>query len=134
VLAMGQADEAGRPAVGDWLQEGTSPFGASAPEEDHTLDDLLASLKDFPEDLGPQAAAPPLSAASPVVPKAADLPGTVPSTPGPALPDEEHLKALVRELVQEVVERLAREIVPQVAETLVAREIKALKKRWAEED
>jgi hypothetical protein len=52
----------------------------------------------------------------------------------PAGLGEEQMRELVREVVQETVERLCREMFPAVATEVVSREIAALKKSLEEED
>jgi hypothetical protein len=95
----------------------------AAPKKE-SLDDFLASLPDLPEDLdiSPEAAPPPKPAA-PVLPQ--DL--------AQRLSDPE-LKELVRQVVQETVERLARELFPQMAAEAIERELNLIKKRLTEPD
>ena len=97
-----------------------SPGGAEESPED-----VLASLPDLLEDL--------------------DLPPEAPS-PGLQAPDQDvrqalaerfdeaELKDLVRQVVQETVERLTREILPEMATSAIEREINLLKKRLTETD
>ncbi len=89
-----------------------------------SLDDFLASLPELPEDLDISPEPRPLQA-----PPALELPPEV----AQRLSDDE-LKELVRQVVQETVERLARELLPPMASEAVERELALLKKRLTEPD
>lgn len=95
----------------------------AVPSEE-SLDDFLASLPDLPEDLDISPETPPLQmqAAQDPRPELADR-----------LSDEE-LKELVRQVVQETVERLAREVFPEIAAEAIERELHLWKKRLTESD
>jgi hypothetical protein len=103
-------------------REETEAPPAAPPEE--SLDDFLASLPDLPEDLdiSPEASPPPR-------PAAPDLRQEV----AQRLSDAE-LQELVRQVVQETVERLARELFPQMASEAIERELNLWKKRLTEPD
>jgi hypothetical protein len=92
------------------------------PEE--SLDDFLASLPDFPEDLDISPETPPLQ-----MPATQDLRQEL----AERLSDAE-LKELVRQVVQETVERLAREVFPEMAAEALERELHLWKKRLTESD
>ncbi len=86
--------------------------------------DFLASLPDLPEDLDiPSETPPPQQGADPALPQ--EL--------AERLSDAE-LKELVREVVQEKVERLAREVFPEMATEAIERELNLWKKRLTESD
>jgi len=89
-----------------------------------TLDDFLASLPELPEDLDISPETQPLRASP-----ALELPPEV----AQRLSDDE-LKELVRQVVQETVERLAREVLPQMASDAIEHELALLKKRLTEPD
>jgi len=104
-----------------------------APPEE-SLDDFLATLPELPEDLDiptatPKAPAAPPAAAAPATPAGPDLRREL----GERLSDEE-LRELVRQVVQETVERLAREVFPQMAAEALDRELALWKKRLSEPD
>jgi|UniRef100_A0A7V6A575 hypothetical protein len=92
--------------------------------QEESLDDFLASLPDLPEDLDISPEAPP-----PPRPQAA----VPPQDPAGRLSDAE-LRDMVREIVQERVDRLARELFPQLAAEAIERELNRLKKRLTEPD
>ncbi len=94
-----------------------------APQED-PLDDLLASLPDLPEDLdtAPEKPPPPEQAAPDLRPELAER-----------LSDEE-LRGLVRQVIEEKVERFVREVFPQMAAEAIDRELSLWKKRLTESD
>ena len=85
-----------------------------------SLDDFLASLPDLPEDLdiSPEASSPPR-------PQVQDL--------AQRLSDAE-LQEMVRQVVQETVDRLVRELFPQMAAEAIERELNLIKKRLTEPD
>jgi hypothetical protein len=95
----------------------------AAPRED-SLDDFLASLPDLPEDLdiSPEASPPPGL-------KTPDLRQELAQRQSDA-----ELQELVRQVVQETVERLARELFPQMASEAIERELNLWKKRLTEPD
>jgi hypothetical protein len=95
----------------------------AAPQED-SLDDFLASLPDLPEDLdiSPEASPPPR-------PQAPDLPQDL----AQRLSDAK-LQDMVRQVIQETVDRLARELLPQMAAEAIERELNLIKKRLTEPD
>ena len=109
----------------------SSPETPGSADADDDLSDFLASLKDLPEDLG-----------TPAVPLAAPMKAAAPQgAPEPVgrgelmlSLSETQLKELVREVVQETVEKMSRELVPQVAAEVMDRKIGALRKRLAEEE
>lgn len=94
-----------------------------APQEE-SLDDFLASLPDLPADLDVSADTTP--APAPPTPK-------LPQDLAQRLSDAE-LKELVRQVVQETVERLARELFPGMASEAIERELNLWKKRLTESD
>jgi len=89
-----------------------------------TLDDFLASLPELPEDLDVPPETPPLKP-----PAATDLHQEL----AQRLSDAE-LAELVRQVVQETVERLARELLPKMASEAIERELQLWKKRLTEPD
>ncbi len=95
---------------------------AVPPEE--SLDDFLASLPDLPEDLD--------------IPAKKPLPG-MQATPdlsrelAERLSDAE-IRELVRQVIQETVERLARELFPEMASEAIERELNLWKKRLSQSD
>ncbi len=118
-------------------RETASPSEApAAAAEDDALDDFLASLKDLPEDLGTPAI-PPSSgetlAFQESPPPQAGLEEAV-SRELEAFLSEARLKDIVREVVQETVEKMSQELVPQIAAQVMDRKIAALLKRLAEEE
>jgi hypothetical protein len=88
-----------------------------------SLDDLLASLPDLTEDLEVPAKTPVKEAQ----PRMAGL-----QEMGQLIPEAE-LKEMVREVIQETVERLARELLPGLAAQVLERQFLALKKRLLED-
>ncbi len=99
-----------------------------------SLDDFLATLPELSEDLDiptttPKAAAAPVAPAAPPAPAGPDLRRELDER----LNDEE-LRELVRQVVQETVERLAREVFPQMAAEALDRELALWKKRLSEPD
>lgn len=121
-----------RPGVG---LDALKPL-APAPEEqpptplpgeadEGSLDDLLSSLPDLPDDLDIPAEAPPLEFRG----KTPDLRQEL----AQRLTDPE-LRELVREVVQETVERLAREMLPDLAGEALDRELARWRKRLLEQD
>lgn len=98
---------------------------ASPPEAEESLNDFLASLPDLPEDLDLPAPEPPPEIRTPDRDLGQELAERL---------DEAELKDLVRQVVQETVERLAREILPEMAAVAIEREFSLLKKRLAETD
>lgn len=94
------------------------------PPEEESLNDLLASLPDLPEDLDIPTEAPPLEFQA-----GEDLRREL----AQRLSDLE-MKELVREVIQETVERLARELLPEMAAQVLERELHLLKKRLTEPD
>jgi hypothetical protein len=104
-------------------EEAPPPDPPGVPQED-SLDDFLASLPELPEDLDVPAAAPP-----PVEPAAAPLGQELAGR----LSDAD-LVEVVRQVVQETVERLARELFPKIACEAIDRELTLLKKRLTEPD
>ena len=103
--------------------EEQTPDPPAAPAEE-SLDDFLASLPELPEDLDISPETQPLRASP-----ALELPPEV----AQRLSDDE-LKELVRQVVQETVERLAREVLPQMASDAIEHELALLKKRLTEPD
>ena len=104
-------------------QEEKPPTPPAAPSEE-SLDDFLASLPELPEDLDiPPEETPRKS------PAAMDLRQELAGR----LSDAE-LKELVRQVVQETVERLARDLFPQMASEAIERELTLWKKRLTEPD
>lgn len=98
---------------------------STAPREE-SLDDFLASLPDLPENLdtSPEPETPALQK-----PAAQDL--------GQALTErlsDEGLKELVRQVIEEKVERLVRESFPGMAAEAIERELSLWKKRLTESD
>jgi hypothetical protein len=109
-----------------------SPPAPAAAAEDESLDDLLASLEDLPEDLGTPPPLPPAAAPleeAPVAP--AGLEEAV-RRELEAFLTEDRLKEIVREVIQERVDNLSRDLLPQVAAETMDRKIAALLKRLAE--
>jgi hypothetical protein len=95
----------------------------AAPQEE-SLDDFLSSLPDLPEDLDISPEASP-----PSRPQVQDLPQDM----AQRLSDAELLD-MVRQVVQETVDRLARELFPQMAAEAIERELNLIKKRLTEPD
>jgi|UniRef100_A0A7C3Z9H4 hypothetical protein len=95
----------------------------TAPREE-TLDDFLASLPDLREDLdlAPETG-PPQGQTAPELPR--ELLGRL---------SDAELRDMVRQVVQETVERLARELFPQMAAEAIDRELTLWKKRLTEPD
>jgi hypothetical protein len=104
--------------------EETPPTAPSAVPQEDSLDDFLASLPELPEDLDV-----PLAMPHPAGPAAAPLAQELAGR----LSDAE-LTEMVRQVVQETVERLAREIFPKAACEAIERELTLLKKRLTEPD
>jgi len=115
-------DKAPEPASGglaaDVPTEPSAPEPAPHVAADPSLDELLASLNNLPEDLG--AGGPAVAAATPSVQGAA----------GPSLEEavrrqveallrEDRLKEIIREMLAEKVESLSREVLPQVFISIV---------------
>jgi hypothetical protein len=100
------------------------PAASPAAPKEESLDDFLATLPDLPEDLdiSPEVSPPP----KPAVP-------VLPPDLAQRLNDPE-FKELVRQVVQETVERLARELFPQMASEAIERELNLIKKRLTEPD
>ncbi len=100
------------------------PAAPPAARREESLDDFLASLPDLPEDLdiSPETS-PPLGS------KGQDLRQEL----AQRLSDAE-LQEMVRQAVQETVERLARELFPQMATEAIERELNLIKKRLTEPD
>jgi hypothetical protein len=99
------------------------PAPPKAPGEE-SLDDFLASLPELPEDLDISADPPP-----PAAPPAPDLGQELAGRLSDA-----QLQELVRQVVQETVERMARELFPQMASEAIDRELTLWKKRLTEPD
>jgi hypothetical protein len=93
--------------------------------DEGSLDDLLSSLPDLPDDLDIPAEAPPLEFRG----KTPDLRREL----AQRLTDPE-LRELVQEVVQETVERLAREMLPDLAGEALDRELARWRKRLLEQD
>ncbi len=96
---------------------------SAAPREE-SLDDFLASLPDLPEELetAPETLPPPQQAAP---------------DPGPELAErlsDEELREMVRQVIEEKVDRLAREVFPEMAAEALERELNLWKKRLSESD
>jgi hypothetical protein len=107
----------------DELREEKPKAPPAAPREE-SLDDFLATLPDLPEDLDiAQESSPPPRHEAP------DLRQEL----AQRLSDAE-LQELVRQVVQETVERLARELFPQMASEAIERELNLWKKRLTEPD
>ena len=109
-------------STGEPPEERTGPPTAAPLEE--SLDDFLASLPDFPEDLDITTESMP-----PPVQEAPDLRWEL----AQRLSDAE-LKELVRQVVQETVDHLARELFPRMASEAIERELTLWKKRLTESD
>jgi hypothetical protein len=105
-------------------QVDTQERAPAAPPPEESLDDFLASLPDLPEDLDITAS-----------PKPAPAQGSpeLPQELAQRLSDAE-LKELVRQVVQETVERLARVLIPELASQAIDRELNLWKKRLTEPD
>ena len=103
--------------------------------EDEVLDDFLASLKDLPEDLGAPAI-PPTGSETPAIQEDTapqpDNEGTVRREVESFLSEAE-LKAIVREVLEETVEKISREILPQVAREVTDRKVAGLLQRLTQE-
>jgi len=98
----------------------------SSPEAEESLNDFLASLPDLPEDLDLPAQEPPPATRVPDRDLGQELAERL---------DEAELKDLVlRQVVQETVERLAREVLPEMAAAAFEREFRLLKKRLTDTD
>ena len=104
-------------------QEESQAAPPVAPQEE-SLDDFLASLPDLPADLDISPDTTPASA--PPTPQ-------LPQDLAQRLSDAE-LTELVRQVVQETVERLARELFPGMASAAIERELNLWKKRLTESD
>ena len=103
--------------------------------EDEVLDDLLASLKDVPEDLGAPAIPPTGSETQLIQEGTAPLPGieeTVRREVESFLSEAE-FKALVTEVLEETVEKISREILPQLAREVMDRKVAGLLQRLTQE-
>jgi hypothetical protein len=100
------------------------PAAPPAPPGEESLDDFLASLPDLPEDLdiAPKASPPPKSSVSDLRQDLAQR-----------LSDAE-LQEMVRQVIQETVERVARELFPQMAAEAIESEMNLIKKRLTEPD
>ncbi len=94
------------------------PSGTSKEEN---LEDFWASLPDLPEDLDIPVEPPPPKPTPPLQEMAERL-------------SDKELRDLVRQVVQETVERLAREIFPDLAAKAIDRELARWKKRLVEPD
>ncbi|MHB8067464.1 MAG: hypothetical protein ACYDIC_06145 [Desulfobaccales bacterium] len=124
------------------------PADAVPEKKEESLEDLLYSLKEEPEE--PAAAPAPEMAFEPIPepPEPVPLPEVEVPAPAPAaaLPEvevqqqvqaslsEERTLAIVQEMVRETVERICRELFPSVASQVVDQEIAALKRRLEEEE
>lgn len=118
-LGAGEADlKALKVQAGGPFRE-EPPEAASAAAKEDSLEDLLASLPELPEDLDIPAEAPALEI-KPAAPLREELARLLP---------EAELKELVRQVIQETVERLARELLPELAAQALERQIQLLKKR-----
>jgi hypothetical protein len=122
--------------------------------QEESLDDFLASLPELPEDLAAAAGeSAPKEVPAPEVPPISEVlpapePPPAPEAPPPVAAvspeglhqqvesalNPEELQAMVREVVQETVEKLARELFPQVAAEVLDQHLAALKKRLLEGD
>jgi hypothetical protein len=99
----------------------------SRPAGEESLEDLLASLPELPEDLDlPPPVTPAPSAVKPSAPP-------LPSVEAVAGLSEAELRDLVREIIQETVTRLARELLPELAAAALDRELTRLKARLLED-
>jgi len=101
-------------------KQGPSPM--VPPEE--SLDDFLASLPELPEELDTPPETPP-------------HPEQVAQDPRQELAErlsDEELKGLVRQVIQEKVERLVQEVFPEMAAEAIDRELALWKKRLTEPD
>ena len=98
---------------------------AALVEAEESLNDVLASLPDLPDDLDIPTAAPPPETRAPEQDLRQELAERL---------DEAELQDLVRQVVQETVERLAREMLPEMATAAIEREVNLLKKRLTETD
>jgi len=105
-------------------EAGEQPAASPAAPREESLDDFLASLPELPEDLDISPEAPP-----PPRPQVQDLPQDL----AQRLSDAE-LEDMVRQVVQETVDRLARELFPQMAAGAIERELNLIKKRLTEPD
>jgi hypothetical protein len=101
-----------------------SPEEKPAAPQEESLDDFLATLPDLPEDLDitPEASPPPRR-------QVQELPQDLPQRLNDA-----DLQEIVRQVVQETVDRLARELFPQMAAEAIERELNLIKKRLTEPD
>jgi hypothetical protein len=120
-LRGGSADLASLKAPEEPVQE-PLPAPQAAPREE-SLDDFLASLPELPEDLDISPEPRPVKAVK--APAALEVPQRL---------SDDELKELVRQAVQETVERLARELLPPMASEAIDRELVLLKKRLTEPD
>jgi hypothetical protein len=107
-----------------WAEPAEPQVEKPAAPREESLDDFLASLPELPEDLdiSPEASPPPR-------PQALDLPQDL----AQRLSDAE-LQDMVRQVIQETVDRLARELFPQMAADAIERELNLIKKRLTEPD
>jgi len=123
------------------------PAANAQGEKEESLEDLLFSLKEVPEEL---AAAPAPEMAIEPIPEPPEKPVPLPEVAGPpaaaaavseedirqqvqASLSEDRILEIVREVVRETVERICRELFPEVASRVVTQEIAALKKSLEEE-
>jgi len=128
---------------------------AAQGEKEESLEDLLFSLKEVPEE--PEKEVPEELAAAPApemaiepIPEPPEEPVPLPEVAGPpaaaaavseedirqqvqASLSEDRILEIVREVVRETVERICRELFPEVASRVVTQEIAALKKGLEEE-
>jgi hypothetical protein len=90
-----------------------------------SLDDFLASLPDLPEDLD-------ITPEKPLPPQRPQV-QALPQDLAQRLSDAD-LQDMVRQVVQETVDRLARELFPRLAAEAIERELNLIKKRLTEPD
>jgi len=131
------------------------PAANAQGEKEESLEDLLFSLKEVPEE--PEKEVPEELAAAPApemaiepIPEPPEKPVPLPEVAGPpaaaaavseedirqqvqASLSEDRILEIVREVVRETVERICRELFPEVASRVVTQEIAALKKSLEEE-
>lgn len=114
--------------LGKDLPAPAAPETSPAAKANDDLNDLLASLKDLPEDLGAPAKAPGEGGVLRGKPEMAgreELRWSLTET---------QLRDLVREVAQETVEKLLRELAPQVTAQVLDGKINAWRRRVAEEE